>query len=332
MDRRSYMKGAGAALASYALASAAKGQLAMKSSREHLTKSQFDQIFKELSNWGRWGKNDQMGTLNLITPARRREAATLVREGISVSLARDLNEEKAVDNPNPFRDIMNTGVDDKFNMDTYTVNFHGFAFSHFDALSHTYYEGHLYNGYPQTEVTRSGAKVLDAAKYCDGIFTRGVLIDIPWLRGLPYLATDALISAPELDHWEQKTGVHILSGDAILIRTGRWALREAKGPWDITNASAGLAPSAMAWLHQRDVAFLVSDGAHDALPAPVEGVDFPIHVLAIVAMGMPLADQCNLEDLGREAQKLNRQTFLLTVAPERIKGGTGSLVNPIATF
>jgi len=332
MDRRSYMKGMGATLASFAVASASKGEPAMESTREHLTKAQFDELFKRLSNWGRWGKNDQLGTLNFITPARRREAAALVREGICVSLARDLNQEKSVDNPDPFRHVMNLGVDGKFNTDAYTVNFHGFAFSHFDALSHTYYEGRLYNGYPATDITVSGARVLDTVKYGDGIFTRGVLVDIPWLRGLPCLPTDALITADELDQWEQKTGVKVHSGDAVLIRTGRWALREAKGPWDIANASAGLAPSAMAWMHQREAAFLVSDAAHDALPAPVEGVDFPIHVLAIVAMGMPLADQCDLEEISREARKFNRWTFLLTLAPERIKGGTGSLVNPIATF
>jgi len=332
MDRRSYIKGMGVLLASHAMASASKWQPGTGYPREHLTKAQFDQMFKQLSNWGRWGKDDQLGTLNLITPARRRQAAAQVREGICISLARDLNTERSVDNPDPFRDVMNLRVDDKFNMDTYTVNFHGFGFSHFDALSHTYYEGRFYNGYPVTEISSIGAKVLDTAKYYEGIFTRGVLIDIPWLRGLPYLPTDALITAHELDHWEEKTGVHIVSGDAVLVRTGRWALRDAKGPWDIAKASAGLAPSAMAWLHQRDAAFMVSDAAHDALPAPVELVDFPIHILAIVAMGMPLADQCNLEDLGREAQKLKRPTFLLTLAPERIKGGTGSLVNPIATF
>ena len=114
--------------------------------------------------------------------------------------------------------------------------------------------------------------------------------------------------------------MHIRSGDAVLVRTGRWALREAKGPWDIANASAGLAPSAMVWLHQRDAAFLVSDCAHDALPAPVEGVDFPIHVLAIVAMGMPLADQCNLEDVGREAQKLNAADIPADACPRADQG------------
>jgi len=307
-------------------------QLKGGAQRESYTQAQFDELFKQVSNWGRWGKNDQLGTLNLITPERKREAAKLIREGVSVSLARDLNPEKAIDNPDPFRDTMTLGVDSKFNMDTYTVSFHGFAFSHIDALSHTYYNGHFYNGFPDTSVNEKGASVLDTARYRDGILTRGVLVDIPWLRGLPYLDKNAYITAHDLDLWEAKTGVHIQSGDAVVIRTGRWALRDSKGPSDISSASAGLDPSAMVWLHKRDAAVLVSDAAHDAIPSAVKDVDFPIHVLAIVAMGMPLADQCNLEDIAREAQKLKRQTFLLAIATPRIKGGTGALANPIATF
>ena len=168
----------------------AQAQQKSTTQREILTQAQFDEVFKQVSNWGRWGKNDQLGTLNLITPERKKGAAALVREGVSVSLARDLNTVKAIDNPEPFLDKMAVGVDDKFNMDTYTVNFHGFAFSHFDSLAHTYYEGHLYNGYPASAISKDGGTVLDAAQYKDGIFTRGVLVDIPWLRGLPYLEKD----------------------------------------------------------------------------------------------------------------------------------------------
>jgi len=314
------------------MATQLQGQQKVGSTRERLTKSQFDQVFKEISNWGRWGKEDQLGTLNLITAERRREAAQLVKAGISVSLARDLNTQRAIDNPTPFLDKMALGVDGAFSMDTYTVNFHGVAFSHFDALSHTYYEGHLYNGYPATDVTSSGSSVLGTAQYRNGIFTRGVLVDIPWLRSLPYLDANAFITGSDLDSWEAKTGVHIHSGDAVLIRTGRWALRDAKGPWDISKASAGLDPSVIVWLHKRDAAFLMSDASHDAIPSAVDGVDWPIHILAIVALGMPLADQCNLEDVARESQSLHRYTFLLTLAPVRSVGGTGSLVNPIATF
>jgi kynurenine formamidase len=313
-------------------APAGTAQQVKRAQRETYTQAQFDELFQQVSNWERWGKNDQLGTLNLITPERRREAAKLVREGVSVSLARDLNTEKAIDNPDPFRDTMTLGVDGKFNMDTYTVNFHGFAFAHIDALSHTYYKNHLYNGFTNTSINEKGASVLDTAVFRDGILARGVLVDIPWLRGLPYLDKDAYITAHDLDLWEAKTGTHIQSGDAVVIRTGRWALRDSKGPWDISSASAGLDPSAMVWLHKRDAAVLVSDAAHDAIPSAVKDVDFPIHVLAIVAMGMPLADQCNLEEIAREAQKLKRQTFLLAIAPPRIKGGTGALANPVATF
>jgi len=307
-------------------------QPSQRPTRERLTKIQFEELFKQVSNWGRWGKNDQLGTLNLITPAIRKQAAALVQEGVSVSLARDLNTQKSVDNPEPFHDTMTLGVDEKFNVDTYSVGFHGFAFSHFDALSHTYHEGYVYNGYPSTAIGQDGAGVLDTALYRDGIFTRGVLVDVPWLRGAPYLKADAFITAHDLDSWEAKTGIRIRAGDAVLIRTGRWALRDATGPWDIAKSGAGLDPSAIAWLRERDAAFLVSDAAHDAIPSAVDGVDFPIHVLAIVAIGMPLADQCNLEDVARLANKLRRQTFLLTLAPVRIRGGTGALINPIATF
>jgi kynurenine formamidase len=300
--------------------------------RESLTKAQFDELFHKLSNWGRWGKDDQKGTLNLITPAKRQQAARLVTAGISVSLARDLNAAKEVDNPDPFQHAMALGADGKFNTDAYKVNFHGFGFSHFDALSHTFYDGKLYNGFSESAITPHGGEVLDATQYRDGIFTRGVLIDIPWLRGLPYLDKTDHISAADLDLWERKTGVHVTSGDAVLIRTGRWALRNAKGPWDISSAAAGLDPSAVAWLHKRDAAFLVSDAAHDAIPSAVQGIDYPVHILTIVAMGMSLADQCNLEDVAATSVKLHRQTFLLTLAPIRIKGGTGALINPVATF
>lgn len=292
----------------------------------------FDAMMKELSNWGRWGKDDQLGTINLITPERRRLAMKQVIAGVSVSLERNLDTVKAVDNPTPFEHEMSLDVDEKFNMDKYGVFFHGFGHTHFDALSHTFYQGKLYNGFPDTSVTAKGAEVLDSVQYKDGVMTRGVLIDIPALRKLPYLDTDAVITAADLDAWEKATGQHVGPGDAVFIRTGRWARRAAKGPWDISAASAGLVPDAVRWLKRRDIAVLGSDAAHDAIPSRVEGVDFPIHILTIVAMGTPLLDQCDLEELSKTAQRLHRTSFLLTFAPIRVVGGTGSLINPIATF
>jgi kynurenine formamidase len=297
-----------------------------------LSQPEFDRLFKQLSNWGRWGKDDQLGTVNLITPQVRLQAVREVRSGVSVSLARPIASAPAIDNATPLKDVVTVNVDDKFNTDTYTVSFHGFGLSHFDSLSHTFYEGKLYNGFSESDVTTAGSRHFDAEQYHDGIMTRGVLVDIPQLRGKPYLDTSDVVTAADLDAWERRAGQHIRAGDAVFIRTGRWARRAALGPWDISQASAGLHPDAVLWLKQRDIAVLGSDAAHDALPSYVDGVDFPIHVLTIVAMGMPLLDQLDLENVAKTAARLDRTTFLLTFAPPRIQGGTGSLMNPIATF
>jgi kynurenine formamidase len=297
-----------------------------------MTKAEFDKLFQQLSNWGRWGKDDQLGSVNLITPAKRRESVREVKDGVSVSLARDTNTEKEIDNPSPFEHEMSPPVDNEFNMDRYAIFFHGFAHTHLDAPSHVFYEGKMYNGFPAEYVTKAGAKYLAVTNYKDGFLTRGVLIDIPWLRGRPYLDVTDVVTSKDLDAWERKTGVHILPGDAVFVRTGRWALRAAKGPWDIGSKSAGLDPSCAEWLKKRDIGLLGGDAAHDAIPSPVEGVNFPVHLLVLTAMGTPMLDQCDLEALSQAAAQRKRWTFLFTVSAIRATGGTGAPVNPIATF
>jgi kynurenine formamidase len=299
---------------------------------QKLTKADFEKMMKELSNWGRWGKSDQAGTVNLITPAKRKAAAALVTEGYSVSLSRDTDTQQAVDNSSPFIHKMNPGVDNEFNMDEYSISFHGFAHTHMDALSHVFYQGQMYNGFPQSSVKPGGAEFLAVTAYREGIFTRGVLVDIPRLRHVPYLEATDVIYPEELDAWEKKTGVHIQSGDAVFIRTGRWALRAAKGPWDIAAHSAGLYASSARWFKQRDIAILGGDTSNDVLPSRIDGVTFPLHQLLLVAMGTPMFDQCDLEPLAKAAAARNRWTFLLTAAPLRATGGTGSPLNPTATF
>ena len=298
----------------------------------HISKAEFEQMMKDLSNWGRWGKDDQLGTVNLITPAKRKAAVKLVTEGVSVSLSRDTDSVKAVDNGSPFIDKMVPPVDGQFNMDEYTVFFHGFAVTHIDALSHVFYKDQMYNGFSQSEIQPDGARKLAIAALKDGIFTRGVLVDIPWMRKVPYLENNVVIYPSDLDAWEKKTGVHIESGDVVFIRTGRWAQRAAKGPWEIGNASAGLDPRTIAWLKKRDIAILGGDAASDALPSGMGEIDFPVHQLLLVAMGTPMFDQCDLEELSKAAASRNRWTFLFTAAPLRVTGGTGAPINPIATF
>jgi kynurenine formamidase len=297
-----------------------------------LAKAEVDRLMSELSNWGRWGKTDQRGTVNLITPAVRQAAARLVTEGISVSLSRNTDPDKAIDNDVPFGHRMMIAAGGEFNMDEFTTAYHGFATTHFDSLSHMFYRGKMYNGYSQSSITEQGAPQLAVTAFRDGLFTRGVLIDIPTLKGLPYLEPSTAIYPDDLDTWERASGIHIQPGDAVFIRTGRWARRAEKGPWDASQHSAGLFASCAKWLKQRDVALLGGDGSHDVLPSGVEGVLWPVHQILLVAMGMPLFDNCDLEELSKMAAARKRWTFLFTAAPLAVTGGTGSPVNPTATF
>ena len=305
---------------------------AQRAENPALTKADIERWMTELSNWGRWGSSDELGTVNLITPARRRAAAALVTEGVSVSLARDTDVEAAIDNPSPFRYTMSEPAGGAFHMDEYAVFFHGFAHTHMDALSHVFHQGVMYNGFPSSAVTNAGAGRLAVTAYRDGILARGVLVDIPWLKNLPYLEAGTAVTTADLEAWEQKTGVEIQSGDVVFVRTGRWALRAARGPWDISTRASGLHASTARWLKTRDIAILGGDGANDVVPSGITDVDFPLHQLLLVAMGTPMFDQCDLEALSVAAQARNRWTFLLSAAPLRLSGGTGAPLNLIATF
>ena len=304
------------------------------STLDSVTQADVDRWMTELSNWGRWGNDDQIGTVHLITAAKRREAASLVKEGYSVSLAHDIETEKAADNSSPFfHTMLSTGAhpDGQFVLDEYRVSYHGYAHTHMDALCHMAWKGKMYNGFPQTDVTEQGAKELAVMGYKDGILTRGVLIDIPRLKNLPFLDPGTAIYPADLDAWERKTGVQVMSGDVVFIRTGRWARRRVKGPWDPAQI-AGLYASCAKWLKQRDVAMVGSDAATDVMPSRVSGVVQPMHQLLLIAMGTPIFDNCDLEELANAAAARSRWTFLLTAAPLPVPGGTGSPLNPIATF
>ena len=299
------------------------------------TRADVDRWMKELSNWGRWGKDDQKGTLNLITPAVRKRAAGLVRAGISVSLARTDSTGDAPDNQPAFvHEMLITAADPsaQFAMDRYTQAYHGSGITHLDALCHMLGGATLFNGFPRDSVTQAGAAKLDVMNMKDGIFARGVLMDLPSLKGVPFLEPGQPIYPEDLDAWVKKAGLKIAPGDVILIRTGRWARRAKTGPWDIGSKAAGLYATCAPWLHARDAAILGSDFAADLMPSGVEGVAMPIHKLALVAMGMPLLDNCDLEALSQTAARLGRWEFLLMAAPEPVPGGTGSPINPVAIF
>ena len=300
-----------------------------------VTKADVEAWMESLSNWGRWGPGDQLGAVNLITPETRMAAAKLVEKGVSVSMARDVEKDSAVDNPRPFRHkMLNVGLNNpgQFVSDDYQVSYHGYAHTHMDSLCHMAYNGKMYNGFPQAEVVESGAPKLAVTAFKQGIFARGVLMDIPRLKGVDWLEPGTPIYPSDLDAWEEKAGFKTRSGDIVLIRSGRWAKRDAEGPWDVSKKSAGLHASAARWLKERDAAILGSDAASDVAPSLVEGVGQPIHQLVIIAMGMPIFDNLDLEAVGEEAARQNRWEFLVTAAPMAVGGGTGSPFNPIATF
>ena len=298
-----------------------------------LTMADVDRWMVELSNWGRWGKDDQLGALNLITPEKRRQAAALVRDGVSVSLARDARTDRAVDNPQPYEHTMlSTGLSGRGSADKFSVAFHGLAHTHLDALCHIFYDGKMYNGFPAEEVTEDGCGRNGIQKLKNGIVTRGILIDMPRLKGVPYLEPGTPIYVEDLEAWEQQTGIRIGSGDVIFVRTGRWARQAELGPWNVGEHTAGLHASVAPWLKERGVAMLGGDAANDVAPAGIEGAFYPLHSLAIAAMGIHLFDNCDLEAVAQAAAQRERWAFMLTVAPIPIPGGTGSPVNPIATF
>jgi len=305
----------------------------------HTNKEDFVQLMAQLSNWNRWGKDDQMGAVNLITPAKRKQAVALVKEGACFSMARNAEMKKAVDNPSPIvRKLLRVGADAPATgigntMDSFFIAYHGYAHTHMDTFCHFLWDGKMYNGYSKDVVLETGATKNSILNFKNGIMTRGVLMDMARHKGVDYLEPGTAIYPEDLDAWEKKARVKIGAGDVILVRTGRWARRDAKGPWSVADSGlAGLHVSCAKWLHARDVAILGGDGAQDVLPSRVEGVSQPVHVLALVAMGMPIFDNLDLELIGREAESRKRWEFLVTAAPAAVPGATGSVLNPIATF
>ena len=290
---------------------------------------EFDAMFREHSNWGRWGADDERGTLNLVTPAKTREAASLVRSGITVSLSHNPMPEEAPDNPDSaFDHVMGRSL----RSDTYTFTYHGYGMSHIDALCHFAHNGRLYNDVPTSASSSEGCGKNGIHNLKNGIVTRGILLDFPRLKGVSYLEPQTPIYIEDIEAWEREAGVTVSAGDAIFVYTGRWARREALGPWRVSGNSAGLHASVIPWLKARDVAYVGSDAATDVMPSQVEGIGQPLHTFLIAGLGSNIFDNMDLEALAETAARLNRWEFMLTAGPIPVTGGTGSPLNPIAVF
>ena len=299
-----------------------------------VTKAQYGKWQAELSNWGRWGKDDELGTLNLITPAKRKQAAALVKDGVSVSLAANANMEKEIDNPCPVEWAMLTATSSTAMDRVAYPCIHGAGTTHLDSFAHIFFDGKMWNGQSVAGVVtmQGGASRSSILTMKSGIVTRGVLYDIPKLKGVPYLEPGTRIYPEDLEAWEKKTGVKAGPGDALLLRWGRWTRRAKLGPWAINEGTAGLDNSVIPWLKQRDIAVL---GWETPGYAPQPPGDLPfaaLHNFALTILGIHLLDRADFDAVSEAAAARNRWEFMLTIAPLPIPKGTGSPVNPIAVF
>ena len=274
---------------------------------KRLSAVEFDELFQSVCNWGRWGPGDERGTLNYITATHIQAAAALVRSGRSVSLSLPINMVAGPDNPRPavhymvqLHDVRSERGEPQFAKDFLASEVHGNCRTHIDALCHIAYKGRLYNGKPAASLTSQGPVCQDITAYAHGIVGRGVLLDIPRLRGVKWLEPGEAVTAAELMEAERAQGVRLGEGDIFLFRTGHHRRRLDLGPWDNGyggEGRAGLHLDTIPLLHERKIAAFLPDGDGETIPSNVDGVGHPIHALQIAAMGMACADNLQFEEL-----------------------------------
>ncbi len=302
-----------------------------------LDAAEFEALYLRLRQVPAWGPADRRGALNHLTPERVQAAAGEIRLGRTVSLAAPIETSLTPDDPAPAIHEMSGPAGSQadprgltFAQDRLGVNVHSNVDSHIDALCHVMYRKTLYNGVPADAVTQGGAQELSIEVARDGIAGRGVLLDIPRLRGVPWLEPGDLVTAAELTGAAEAQHVRVGPGDLLFVRTGHRRRRTELGPWDAAKERAGLHPAALEFIAEREVAVLGSDSNSDTAPSAAEGVELPVHVLAINALGVHLLDYLQFEDLLPLCEAAGRWSFFCVVAPLRLPHGTGSLVNPIA--
>jgi kynurenine formamidase len=296
--------------------------------------------FDTLSNWGRWGADDQAGTLNLITPEKRLGAARLIRNGVAISCSRTISHRREPDNLTPMLHHMVTSGEGAPTegwgaaIDWVGMEFHGFGMTHIDSLAHIFWNGRMYNGQPASRVrTATGCDAGSVELACDGIVSRGVLLDIARAKSREWLEPGEPIFPEDLDSCETAQGVRVGPGDLLFVRTGRDRRRAAKGPLDVLREGyPGLHGSCLPWLRERDIAVLGSDMTQDVRPSGFANLTGPIHAVGIVAMGLWLVDNADLEKLAEACGSEGRWEFFMSIGALPLKRATGSPVNPIVVM
>jgi len=284
------------------------------------------------SNWGRWGADDELGTLNLITDEVRARAVAQARTGRSVSLAMPVDPASMLGGPfapptpssPPVQQAMlYTGTPPIAMAEVLVLTPHHRGLTHLDAVVHIPVDGHVYPGRPLAEaVTPTGIRHGSTTAFADGVVTRGILLDLAPGTRLPQAHP---VTGTDLDTAEQRSGVRIEPGDALVVRGGWSASRDLDAPMP------GMTVDAVAWMHRRDVAVYAGD-IGDAHPPVDPQVPMPLHQVGLARLGMLLIDVAEVDELAAVCHELDRWAFLLTIAPPRLRGATGVPVNPLAIF
>jgi len=307
-----------------------------------------DQVLKlldTLSNWGRWGADDQLGTVNFITPATRKRAAALVAEGVPVSCSRPISTDITADTTvQPMRFMVDSGegrdtaplernLQRRGAAEFIGMVFHGYTITHVDTPAHYFWNGRMYNGRSCNLITsREGAQVEAVDLLRDGVVSRGVLLDVAAVKGR-WLEAGEGVMPEDLEAAEKAQNVRVGPGDILLVRTGYYARRRAEGPRSpLKDGSPAVHVASLPWIRGRSVAMLGTDTHNDVSPLPYPRIGNALHVVSLVAMGMWLIDNGNLEELAQACARHHRWEFMLTLAPLVLERVTGSPVNPIALF
>lgn len=305
--------------------------------------------FDTLSNWGRWGEDDRLGTLNLITPTVRAQAAATVVDGTVISLSRDMDpaEPDPLERGTVLQRFMQTHEPEEIQASIggdelprlgavreYVAMIPHGSSTHLDGLAHISWNGKNYNGFDASATTAmSGARHLSVHQASEGIISRGVLLDIPGARGVDWLQPGDSVFPEDLAAAEERQGVTVAEGDVLLLYTGNFKRIAVEGLHPELH-HPGYNAACLPWLHERGVSLISSDTINDCNPCGFETPDLviPVHAVALVAMGLWMVDNMNLDELAETCAQRDRYEFMFAMLPWRMVGVTSSPVNPVAIF
>jgi kynurenine formamidase len=299
------------------------------------------QIAERVSNWGRWGAEDERGTLNLITAEKVRQAAACVKRGKVFSLGLPFGAEGPQigqgGRVNPLH-VMSAlhvgyGADPegfRYNDDLVVMPLQ--CATQWDSLAHVYYGGKLYNGFPASTTTSAGAARNSIDKVAAGVLSRGVLLDVARALGVDRVPPGRPLLPTDLELCEQRQGVKVESGDVLLVRTGHITVFTADADRvGYMRQMPGLGLGAVEWLRARDVAAVATDtNAVEVIPFEDPSVPLPVHLLCIRDMGLTLGEMFDLEELAADCAGDGAWEFLFSAPALKVTGGVGSPLNPLA--